>query len=136
MWAGPSGVPDLTLGEGVLTLWYDTYVHADDIRAAIGQESERGDGLEASVAYLAAQLTKKSWGPATLALAGVDRYDVSGGGPAITGDALQFVLAATGPHRRRGHRPRPGRQHLLIAEYLAHRLLESATRDHRWPRLS
>ncbi len=96
MWAGPSGVPDLTLGEGVLTLWYDTYVHADDIRAAIGQESERGDGLEASVAYLAAELTKKSWGPATLALAGVDRYDVRGGGPAITGDPLQFVLAATG----------------------------------------
>src|SRR3954463_6110687 len=24
IWNGPSGVPDLTLGEGVLTLWYDT----------------------------------------------------------------------------------------------------------------
>lgn len=96
IWAGPSGVPDLTLGEGVLTFWYDTYVHADDIRAAIGRESERGDGLEATIAYLAAQLTKKSWGPATLALAGIDRYDVNGGGPAITGDPLQFALAATG----------------------------------------
>lgn len=67
-WAGPSGVPDLTLGEGVLTLWYDTYVHADDIRVALGQESERGDGLDATIAYLAKQLTAKNWGPATLAL--------------------------------------------------------------------
>ena len=37
-WAGPSGVPDLTLGEGVLTLWFDTYIHADDIRAAVGRD--------------------------------------------------------------------------------------------------
>ena len=43
-WNGPSGVADLTLGEGVLTLWYDTYVHADDIRAAAGRTSVRGDG--------------------------------------------------------------------------------------------
>ncbi len=95
-WDGPSGVPDLTLGEGVLTLWYDTYVHADDIRAAIGQESERGEGLDASIAYLAAQLTAKGWGPAMLALDGVGRHEIGGGGPEITGDALQFALVATG----------------------------------------
>src|SRR5436190_1011298 len=96
MWNGPSGVPDLTLGEGVLTLWFDTYVHADDIRAAIGRTSERGPGLDATIAYLAGQLTAKSWGPATLALDEVGRHDVSGGGPEITGDALQFALVATG----------------------------------------
>ncbi len=95
-WNGPSGVPDLTLGEGVLTLWYDTYVHADDIRAAIGRTSERGPGLDATIAYLAGQLTAKGWGPATLALDEVGRHDVSGGGPEITGDALQFALVATG----------------------------------------
>jgi len=96
VWNGPSGVPDLTLGEGVLTLWYDTYVHADDIRPAIGRTSERGPGLDATIAYLAGQLTAKSWGPATLALDEVGRHDVSGGGPEITGDALQFALVATG----------------------------------------
>ena len=96
VWNGPSGVPDLTLGEGVLTLWYDTYVHADDIRAAIGRTSERGPGLDATIAYLAGQLTAKHWGPATLALDEVSRHDVSGGGPEITGDALQFALVATG----------------------------------------
>ena len=44
MWNGPSGVPDLTFGRGVLTLWYDAFVHADDIRAALGRPSERGAG--------------------------------------------------------------------------------------------
>jgi uncharacterized protein (TIGR03083 family) len=96
VWNGPSGLPDLTLGEGVLTLWYDTYVHADDIRDAIGRDSERGDGLDAAIAYLAAQLTAKGWGPATLALDEVGRYEVGGGGPEITGDAMQFALVATG----------------------------------------
>ena len=95
-WNGPIGLPDLTLGEGVLTLWYDTYVHADDIRAALGQPTERGSGLDASVAYLAGQLTKREWDPATLVLDGVGRYDVSGGGREIGGDAAQFVLVATG----------------------------------------
>src|SRR5438874_10351508 len=96
VWNGPSGVPDLTLGEGVLTLWYDAYVHSDDIRAAIGRASERGDGLHASVVYLAAELTKRGWGPATLVLDGEPRHDIGAGGPEITGDALQFVLVATG----------------------------------------
>ena len=95
-WNGPSGVPDLTLGQGVLTLWYDTYVHADDIRAALGRESERGDGLDATIAYLAGQLTTRGWGPATLALDGAGRHDVGAGGQEITGDALQFALVATG----------------------------------------
>jgi uncharacterized protein (TIGR03083 family) len=95
-WNGPSGVPDLTLGEGVLTLWYDTYVHDDDIRAALGWESQRGDGLDATIAYLAAQLTTKGWGPASLALDGVGRHEVRGGGREITGDALQFAMVATG----------------------------------------
>ena len=96
MWNGPSGVPDLTFGRGVLTLWYDTYVHADDVRAALGAASERGAGLAASVEYLAGELTAKGWGPATLALDGVARSDVGEGGREITGDPLQFVLVATG----------------------------------------
>lgn len=95
-WNAPIGVNDLTLGEGVLLLWYDAYVHADDIRSAVGRASERGEGLNASVAYLAGELTKRGYEPSTLAFAGVPRYEIGGGGRAITGDALQFVLAATG----------------------------------------
>jgi uncharacterized protein (TIGR03083 family) len=96
MWNGPSGVPDLTFGRGVLTLWYDAFVHADDIRAALGRPSESGPGLAASVEYLAGELTTRDWGPATLALEGLPRHDVSGGGGEITGDPMQFVLVATG----------------------------------------
>jgi uncharacterized protein (TIGR03083 family) len=95
-WAGPSGVPDLTLGDGVLTLWYDTYVHGDDIRDAIGAPSDRGAGLDATVCYLAKELTTRGWGPATLVLDGAGRYDVGAGGREINGDALQFMLVATG----------------------------------------
>jgi uncharacterized protein (TIGR03083 family) len=95
-WSGPSGLPDLTLGDGVLTLWYDTYVHTDDIRVALGRESERGDGLDATIAYLARQLSTRGWGPATLTLTGASRQDVGGGGREITGDAHQFALVATG----------------------------------------
>ena len=96
MWNGPSGVPDLTFGRGVLTLWYDAFVHADDIRAALGRPSESGPGLAASVEYLAGELTTRDWGPATLALDGLPRHDVSGGGGEITGDPMKFVLVATG----------------------------------------
>lgn len=95
-WNTPIPGLGITLGEGVLTLWYDTYVHADDIRAAVGRSSERGPGLEASVAYLAREIEKNDWPSTTLALDGVGRYDVNGGGASITGDALQFVLVATG----------------------------------------
>ena len=96
MWDGPSGVPELTFGRGVLTLWYDAFVHADDIRAALGRPRAAGAGLAASVEYLAGELTTREWGPATLAFDGVARYDVGVGGREITGDPMQFVLVATG----------------------------------------
>ncbi len=95
-WNGPSGVPDLSFGRGVLTLWYDAFVHADDIRAAIGRKTVGGAGLAASVEYLAGELTTRDWGPATLAFDGLPRHDVSGGGGEISGDPMQFVLVATG----------------------------------------
>src|SRR5436305_9331631 len=72
-WEGPSPVPDLTMRQGVLTLLYDVYVHADDIRSALGRPSERGLGLEASVEYVAEQLGQRGWGPATLGRAGVEK---------------------------------------------------------------
>ncbi len=96
MWNGPSGVPGLTFGRGVLTLWYDAFVHADDIRAALGAPSAAQAGLAASVEYLAGELTTRGWGPATLVLDGVPRYDVGDGGREVTGDPMQFVLVATG----------------------------------------
>lgn len=97
-WTMPApGGYDFTLGEAVEALWYDAYVHADDIRAAVGQPSEEGDGLRASVSHVADLLARKGWGPATLALDGVPEFRVGNGdGRRVEGDPLTFVLAATG----------------------------------------
>jgi len=95
-WDGASPVPDMTLARGVLGLWFDTHVHADDMRAALGLEPDRGPGLRGAVAFLAYSLTNDGWGPATLALDGMPPREIGSGGPTITGDAYQFMLVATG----------------------------------------
>jgi uncharacterized protein (TIGR03083 family) len=96
-WNGPApaGLP-YSLGVGVEALWYDAYLHADDIRAALGRPSDRGPGLEAAVSHVAYFLGDRGWGPATLALDGMPEYEVGGGGRRITGEPHAFVLAATG----------------------------------------
>jgi uncharacterized protein (TIGR03083 family) len=97
-WAGPAPA-DLpgTLGEGVEALWYDTFVHGDDIRAAIGRASQPGPGLRAAVSHVTDILTQQGQKPATIALEGMPELAVSGGGgQRITGDPYAFVLAATG----------------------------------------
>ncbi len=97
-WKGPAPAGILpTLGDGVEALWYDAWLHADDIRAAAGLPTERSAGLRASVIHLAALLEATGWGPATLALDGVEEVPVgSGSGLRVTGDPHQFVLVATG----------------------------------------
>lgn len=97
-WDGPvsEGAPG-TVGSGIEALWYDTYLHADDIRHALGVPSVRGEGLAASVSHIADFLTEQGWGPAELRFEGLGIFEVSGGGGrVIDGDALDFVLAATG----------------------------------------
>lgn len=101
-WAGQArGGYDLTLGQAIEAFWCGAYVHADDIRAAVGRPSERGPGLRASVHHVSDLLTQRSWGPATLALDGLDEVPVGGAGGGsrarrIGGDPLAFLLAATG----------------------------------------
>jgi uncharacterized protein (TIGR03083 family) len=94
-WDGPSPAGVGTLGSGVESLWFDAWLHADDIRAAAGRPTQVGPGVRASLSHLADLLTEEGWGPATLAFDG-DEFPVTGGGPAVTGDPVQFVLVATG----------------------------------------
>lgn len=96
-WNGPApaGVAG-TIGTGIEGLFYDVYLHGDDIRSSIGRPSVGGPGLRASVHHVAGILTDRGFKGSTLALDGVDEVPVSGGGDTITGDPLQFVLAATG----------------------------------------
>ncbi|GAA2401319.1 hypothetical protein GCM10010191_05740 [Actinomadura vinacea] len=95
-WLRPSPVPDRSVGEGVLSLWHDTFVHADDIRAALGLPSDRGPGLEAALRWLRIELERRGWGPARLALDGLDAFPVGVGGPELRGDPLTFLLVGTG----------------------------------------
>ena len=101
VWDGPSGAPDLTMAKGVLTLWYDTYVHADDLRAALGRPSEPGPGERASLAYVAEELAARGFGPARIEFTSRDHPTlelgaVDAGTPATRVDPHDFLLAATG----------------------------------------
>lgn len=82
-WNGPApGGYDGTLGDGVAAIWYDAYVHADDIRAALGRPSEYGPGLPAAVSHVLHHLVLLDWGG-----------EVPDGDGATAHD---FVLQATG----------------------------------------
>jgi uncharacterized protein (TIGR03083 family) len=98
-WAGPlpSGAPG-TLGFGIEALWFDTYLHADDMEAALDRPSSRGEqGLAPSLSHIAQILSDQGWDSADLALDGLPSFPVSGGGGRkVTGDAFAFVLASTG----------------------------------------
>ncbi|MCO5998538.1 maleylpyruvate isomerase family mycothiol-dependent enzyme [Actinoallomurus rhizosphaericola] len=95
-WERPSPQPHRSLGNGVHTLWYDAFVHGDDIRAALGRPGERGPGLLASVRWLRDELERLGRGPVRLVLDGAGEYAVGAGGPVLRGDPLRFVLVATG----------------------------------------
>jgi uncharacterized protein (TIGR03083 family) len=97
-WKGPAPAGLLpTLGDGVEALWYDAWLHADDIRAAAGLPPDRSPGLRASVIHVAALLEASGWGPATLALDGMEAVPVGdGSGTRVTEDPHRFLLVATG----------------------------------------
>lgn len=97
-WQQPSpGGFDFTLLQGIEAIWYDAWLHADDIRAATGRDRDRGPGLRAAVHHVAAVLEAQDFGPATLDLDGVETLPLGdGAGRVITGDAHEFVLVATG----------------------------------------
>jgi hypothetical protein len=82
-WMSPSpGGVQGTLGDGIATLWTDTWIHADDIRHSLGQPSMTGNGIEAAHWFVAQELAARGW-PGTM--------------PAVTHpEMLDFILAATG----------------------------------------
>lgn len=86
-----------TLGFGIEALWYDTYVHGDDVRNALGLPSVRSEGLLVSLSHVSQLLSDRGWDSAELRFPPYGTFAVSGGGArVIEGDALAFVLAATG----------------------------------------
>lgn len=96
-WASPApGGYQGTLGEGVEALWSDAYIHGDDIRTALGLPSVAGPGLRGAVHHMAQVLIEQGWGPATIALDGMDELSLGEGGARIGGDAMHFVKVASG----------------------------------------
>ncbi|MFC5182712.1 maleylpyruvate isomerase family mycothiol-dependent enzyme [Actinomadura harenae] len=93
LWAAPGPV-DRTIGNGVTMLWYDAYVHTDDVRAALGRPAETGPGLDAALSWLRDELEGRV--AVTLRLDGFPEAEVGGGGTVVTGDPHRFVLVATG----------------------------------------
>ena len=92
----PAGVAP-TVGWGVESLWYDAFVHGDDVRAALGRPTAPSDAMRAAVSHITAVLTDQDYPAATVSLEGIESFDVSGGGGrTITGDPLAFILAGTG----------------------------------------
>ena len=77
---GPAGF-DGSLGDGVEALWYDTFLHGDDVRSAIGRPTELGPGLAGTLSHVGFVLRKQGW---------------TGQLPAEGPGAMEFVLTATG----------------------------------------
>ena len=93
---GPQGNGQ-TLGYGIESLWFDTFLHADDIRSAVGRPTVGGAAFAPSVSHLTQVLTEQGWGPATVTLDGLQAFEVSGGGGrVIEGDPMTFILVASG----------------------------------------
>ncbi len=58
--AGPGGY-DGTLGDGVEALWFDAWMHADDIRSPLGLPSVVGPGLRGALSHIAPFIDKFGW---------------------------------------------------------------------------
>ncbi|MBA2280996.1 MAG: maleylpyruvate isomerase family mycothiol-dependent enzyme [Acidimicrobiia bacterium] len=81
-WAGPApGGFEGTLGDGVEALWYDNWLHAEDIRAAIGHPVDVGSHLPGAVSHVGFELRKRGW---------------DGEVPSTPDEQVAWVMAATG----------------------------------------
>jgi uncharacterized protein (TIGR03083 family) len=81
-WNSPApGGYDGSLADAVEALWYDTFLHADDIRAALGRPTELGPGLPAAISHVGTGLGKLGW---------------QGSLPPADETGMNFVLVATG----------------------------------------
>jgi uncharacterized protein (TIGR03083 family) len=95
-WHEPSPAdPTYSLGFAIEAIWFDAFVHADDIRTALPAASQRGPGLLCAVHHIAGYLDRQS-DAMTLTLDGIAPISIGEGGASVTGDPYQFVLAATG----------------------------------------
>jgi len=75
--AAPGGFEG-TLGDGVEALWFDTWMHNNDIRSAIGAPSVEGPSMAGGISHVCFELRKR------------------GQSDEIVGDPFTWLLVATG----------------------------------------
>jgi uncharacterized protein (TIGR03083 family) len=94
---GPQGNGQ-TVGAGLEALWFDTYLHADDILSGLDRSVTTKEALAPSVSHISDVLTGEGAAPATIRLTGLQEFHVSGGDlrNCIEGDPMQFILVSTG----------------------------------------
>ena len=82
-WNGPAGGGyEGTLGDGVEALWYDAWLHGNDIRSSLDRPADTGAGMRAALSHVGFELSKRGW---------------TGDVPAVDDPAaMGFILAATG----------------------------------------
>ena len=112
---GPQGNGQ-TLGFGLESLWFDTSLHADDIRAALGQSTTSRAAVAPSVSHISQVLSQQQWSPATLRFTGLDEFRVSGGDDQriVSGRPVGIRPGRNRPVRPRHDGTRSGGQHLSL----------------------
>ena len=93
---GPAPVDVPSMGFGIEAIWYDAWLHGEDIRSALGRPATTGPGLTAAVSHISDTLQVNNFGPARIELSGFAPLVFGSGGPTIAADPTAFVLAATG----------------------------------------
>lgn len=96
IWARPSPLPGLTVGRAIHALLMDAYVHADDIRDAINQPSDPGEGLCDSLDFVLEALSCDPIAAADSCLGRLLALPAAAFTTKSGLDAREFLLAATG----------------------------------------
>jgi uncharacterized protein (TIGR03083 family) len=96
-WAAPApGGYEGSLGDGIEALWYDVWLHADDIRSALGRPSDIDASLAGGISHISTELRKRHapdqvvGDPFTWVLVATGRLD-----PSVIGEAAPQNVYAT-----------------------------------------
>lgn len=101
-WTGPGPMKGLTFDSAIRVVWYDIFVHTDDIRCALGRGHHTGPGERVAVAVLRVVLSMQGFGPVHIDFTDRDYPPIElgdasdGAAPAHRLGVHEFIMAATG----------------------------------------
>ncbi|MEB3033299.1 maleylpyruvate isomerase family mycothiol-dependent enzyme [[Mycobacterium] nativiensis] len=95
-WEKSSPLPYFTIGQGMHSLLADTFIHADDIRAALGRPSATGPALYTSIGFILGLHSRDKAALADQDVAPLLHLPPESIAEATGLDPHEFLLAATG----------------------------------------